>query len=70
MQNFLAIFLFRYNKQLLKIMQVAPWPKCSETNNIIVTYSDVTFKLIISLKYWPLALFYIRVPFKRKPNLS
>ena len=28
-------------------MQVAPWPKCSETKNIIVTYSNVTFKLII-----------------------
>ena len=44
-------------------MQVAPWPKCSETNDIIVTYSNVTFKFIISLKYWSVALFYIRVRF-------
>ena len=57
------MFFFRFNKQLLKIIQVAPWPKCWETNNIIVTYSNVTFKLIISLKYWPVALFYIRVLF-------
>ena len=44
-------------------MQVAPWPKCSETNHIIVTCSNVTFRLIISLKYWPVTLLYIRVLF-------
>ena len=30
-----GVFFFRFNKQLLKIMQVAPGPKCLETNNII-----------------------------------